>query len=63
MYTYRKKATRVKAYSTCVNDTYVGGPFFSGYTSGWIVMNEKGRKIAEATSEKQAKIIVEALNR
>ena len=28
----------------------------------WVILNPKGRKIAEATSEKQAELIVSALN-
>ena len=28
----------------------------------WVILNPKGRKIAEATSEKQAELIVAALN-
>lgn len=28
----------------------------------WVILNPKGRKIAEATSEKQAALIVSALN-
>ncbi|AUR97050.1 hypothetical protein NVP1236O_58 [Vibrio phage 1.236.O._10N.261.52.C4] len=32
-------------------------------TKTWLISNRDGRKIAEATSEKQAKLITDALNR
>lgn len=38
-----------------------GGDIRIGWKA-WVILNPKGRKIAEATSEKQAELIVSALN-
>lgn len=42
-------------------ESYSGGSANLVYKA-WVILNPKGRKIAEATSEKQAVIIVSALN-
>lgn len=49
-YTYESRV-KVKRSFTNVNTT-----------KAWVILNPKGRKIAEATSEKQAELIVSALN-
>lgn len=61
-YTYERTAVKAKLHRSVVNKVYVGGPCFSGYKQAWVIINPKGRKIAEATSEKQAELIVAALN-
>ena len=54
-YTYEYRNNLVKR-----NELY-GGTQAVSY-SAWAILNPKGRKIAEATSEKQAALIVSALN-
>lgn len=61
-YTYERRAVKAKVHKSVINGIYVGGPYFSGYMQAWVIINPKGRKIAEATSEKQAELIVAALN-
>lgn len=62
MYTLKKKTSKVKAYSTSVNNSSVGGPYFSGYIVGWVIINPKGTVIANASSKVQAELIVKSLN-
>lgn len=63
-YTYeRKKVTKQGDYSLgwAAGGGWSDNPWTIRYKA-WVILNPKGRKIAEATSEKQAAIIVSALN-
>ncbi|AUR81958.1 hypothetical protein NVP1016O_78 [Vibrio phage 1.016.O._10N.286.46.A11] len=65
MFTFEKKKTRK------TGSTSPGWRLGVGYVQqsltvkyeGWLVLCPDGKKIAEATSKKQAKIIVDSLNR
>ena len=65
MYTFEKKKTRKTGSAS------LGWHLGMGYVQqsltvkyeGWLVLCPDGKKIAEATSKKQARIITDALNR
>ena len=63
-YTYEKK--KVTKTGACSLGWILGRGYAQDELSvrykAWVILNPKGRKIAEATSEKQAEIIVAALN-
>ena len=67
MYTYkRQKCKRIADGFSFITNGLGYPPIENGYGAihykSWVILNSKGRKIAEATSEKQAKVITEALN-
>lgn len=61
IYTYKRRPERHVVNTTSVNGASVKGPKFSGWEMAWVILNPEGKKIAEATSEKQASFIVLAL--
>ena len=63
-YTYEKKKvskTGIASLGWILGRGYAQEELSVRYQA-WVILNPKGRKIAEATSEKQAELIVSALN-